>query len=438
MTSESGGTPTALTEIDAKEGEVYHTWPSFTEDGEHFIYFRSGTPDVQGIYVGSIHAKPAQQSRERILATEFAASFANGYLFFVRGNSLLAQPLDPRSLKVKGEPVPIVESLEVNWFRTGVFWPSSSGVLVYRRRNISLDLQLAWLDRQGKVLRTVGQPGRNNEISVSPDAMRAIVRDAFYNRSGDLWMVNLVNGRRTRFTFSQSDYSPAVWSPDGRDVAYAGGNLGDTIYEKASSGVGEEKVLLKEAGLRHYPTSWSRDGRFLLYTTENAPGTGADLWVLPLQGDHKPTRLLGEAFNEWAGVFSPDSRWIAYASTETSGANVFVRPFIAAGPSGVPAVGQAKWQVSKDGGNWPKWVGTEIIFNDIPSGTTEYAARVRAVGDAFESGTPERLFLGPVAGRLVRDVGPDGQRFLWAVPDVQETAEIPISVVLNWPALMKK
>jgi serine/threonine protein kinase len=435
MTSETGSAPTALTEVDAKKGELYHTWPSFTEDGEHFIYFRSGTSDVQGIYVGSIHAKPAQQPRDRILATEYAASFANGYLFFVRAGTLLAQPLDPRSLKLKGETIPVAESLEVTWFHTGVFWASSGGVLTYRRNNVSLDLQLTWLDRQGKVVRTMGQPGRNHEISLSPDATRAIVRDAFYNTLGDLWMVDLVSGRRARFTFSQSNYSPAVWSPDGSRVAYAGGNLGHTIYEKASSGVGEEKILLKEAGVRHYPTSWSRDGRFLLYTSEYTPGTGADLWVLPLEGDHKPTRLLGEAFNEWASVFSPDARWIAYASTETGGGNIFVRPFIAAGPSGVPAVGQGKWQVSKDGGNWPRWVGTEIFFNDIPSGTTEYAARVKAVGDAFEHETPERLFAGPRTGL---NVSPDGQRFLWAVPQGQQDGQVPISVVLNWPALMKK
>ena len=324
MTSESGGTPTAITEVDRSKGELYHTWPSFTEDGVHFIYFRSGTPDVEGVYVGSISDKPGKQSRERILATDVAASYANGYLFFVRANTLLAQPFDSRSLKVKGEAVPVAEALETNWFHTGVFWASSGGALAYRNRAVTGGLQLTWLDRQGKVLRTVGDAGPSAQPSLSPDGTRAVVRDAFYDSAGDLWMLDLANGRRTRFTFFQSDYSPAVWSPDGRQVAYAGGSLGDTIYTKVSSGVGDEKVLLKEPGTRHYTTSWSRDGRFLLYHTENTPATGYDLWVLPLEGDHKPVRLLGEAFNEWAGVFSPDMRWIAYSSTETGGANIYV------------------------------------------------------------------------------------------------------------------
>jgi Tol biopolymer transport system component len=210
-----------------------------------------------------------------------------------------------------------------------------------------------------------------------------------------IWKVDLANGQRTRLTFLRIDYSPAVWSPDGGLIAFAGGSLGDTIYQKASSGVGDEKVLLKEPGTRHYPTSWSRDGEFLLYHTENTPKTGYDLWVLPVRGEHKPARLLGDVFNEWAAVFSPDTRWIAYASTETGGANVYVRPFLAVGPSGAPAVGEGKWQVSKDGGNWPKWIGNEILFKDVPSGTSEFSVRVNTGGGAIESTIPQWLFMAP-------------------------------------------
>jgi len=434
---ETGGAATAITEVDASKGELYHTWPTLTEDGEHFVYFRSGPPEVEGIYVGSIDAKPAEQSRERILATEFASSYANGYLFFIRANTLLAQSLDLRGMKLTGEAVPVTDALETTWFRTGVFSVSSGGALAYRTRAASGDRQLTWLDRQGKRLSTVGQPDQNAQVSLSPDGSRAAVRDAFYDQVGDLWMVDLANGRRTRLTLLRSDYSPAVWSPDGSRIAFAGGNLGDTLYEKASSGVGDEKVLWKEPGTRHYPTSWSRDGRFLLYHTENTPKTGYDLWVLPLQGDHKPERLLGDAFNEWAGVFSPDTRWIAYASTETGG-NVYVRPFLAVGPSGVPAVGEGKWQVSKDIGNWPKWIGKEIVFNDLPSGTSEFTVQVNTSGAVFESGIPERLFTAPVAYLGDYDVSPDAQRFLWAMPQAQRTAPVAITVVLNWQEELKQ
>ena len=434
---DTGGAATAITEVDASKGELYHTWPTFTEDGEHFVYFRSGTPDVEGIYAGSLDAAPAEQSRTRILATEFPASYANGYLFFVRANTLLAQRLDLRNLTLTGEAVPVTEALETTWFRTGVFSVSSGGALAYRTDQTggsSGKLQLTWLDAQGRTLSTVGQPDRNAQVSLSPDGSRAAVRDALLGQTGDLWMVDLANGGRTRLTFRRSDWSPAVWSPDGGRIAYAGGNLGDTLYEKPSSGVGDEKVLLKAPGTRHYPTSWSSDGRFLLYHTENTPGTGYDLWVLPLQGEHKPVRLLNDVFNEWAGFFSPDARWIAYVSNEADGAHVYVRPFVAVGPSGVPALGEGRWQVSTDAGNWPKWIGEHIIFNDVPGGTSLFTVRVNTSGRVFQSGVPQRLFRIPSGDGLLFQVSPDAdaQRFLWAGPQDQRTAQAPITVVLNW------
>ena len=435
--AETGGTATAITEVDAPKREVYHTWPTFTEDGEHFVYFRSGTPDVEGIYAGSLDATPAEQSRKRILATEFAASYSNEYLFFVRANALLAQRLDLRSFTLTGEAVAVTEAVETTWFRTGVF-SVSSGALAYRTGAASGDLQLTWLDRHGTRLSTVGPPDQNAQVSVSPDGSRAAVRDASFDQPGDLWLLDLANGRRTRLTFLRTAYSRAVWSSDGRRIAFAGGNLGDALYEKASSGVGEEKVLLKQPGTRHYPTSWSRDGRFLLYHTENTPQTGYDLWVLPLQGDHGPQRLLGDAFNEWSGVFSPDMRWIAYASTETGGANVYVRPFLAVGPSGVPAVGEGKWQVGKDGGNWPKWIGKEIIFDDRPGGTSVFAVRVNPSAAVFHSEIPQRLFTLPVAGGFQFSPDANAQRFLWAAPQAQRTAQVPFTVVLNWQEELKQ
>jgi hypothetical protein len=137
-------------------------------------------------------------------------------------------------------------------------------------------------------------------------------------------------------------------------------------------------------------------------------------------------------------VFSPDTRWIAYASTETLGGNVYVRPFLAVGPSGVPAVGEGKWQVSKDAGNWPKWIGKDIIFSDIPGGTSVFTVPVNTNGAVFESGIPQRLFTAPIGGVGDLDVSPDAQRFLWAGPQAQRTAQVPITVVLNWQEELKR
>jgi Tol biopolymer transport system component/tRNA A-37 threonylcarbamoyl transferase component Bud32 len=440
--SPAGGAATAVTEVDLSLGEFVHTCPTFLPDGRHFLYFRSGPPDVEGMYVGSLDVDAGNQSRQRTLATDVPATFANGYLFFLRAGTLMAQPFDARRLELQDAPVPVAENVGITWYFTGMFSVTDDGVLVYRTASAPATFQLTWVDRQGKTLGTLGSPGTDGRVVLSPDrdGRRAVAKDAPYNVPGDLWMLDLASGRRTRFTFKKDVYSPAVWSPDGARIAYSAGRLGDTIYEKAASGLGDARVLLREPGLRHYPTSWSRDGRFLLYHTENALNTGYDLWALSVS-DRKPHLMLGEAFNEWAGVFSPDMRWIAYVSLETGAASeVYVRPFRVSGQGGQPSVGEGKWQILKDRGNWPQWrsVG-EIVFNTAPAGTAVFAAPVNTTGTAFESGVPQRLPFPPSVGvNTTPQSTPDGRRFLIEVPLDQPAARSSISVVLNWPALVKK
>jgi Tol biopolymer transport system component len=428
--SAAGGAATPVTQVDLAKGEFVHTWPTFLPDGKSFLYFRSGPPDVEGMYVGSLDVGAGNQSRQRILATGVPATFANGHLFFPRAGTLMAQPFDARRLELQDAPVPVAQGVEITWYFTGVFAVSDAGVFLYRTASPPGTFQLTWVDRQGKTLDTVGPPGTDGRVVLSPDAP--------YNVPGDLWMLDLASGSRTRFTFNKDVYSPAVWSPDGARIAYSAGRLGDTIYEKAASGAGDAQVLLSEPGLRHFPTSWSSDGRFLLYHTENAPNTGYDLWALSLS-DRKPHLMLGETFNEWTGVFSPDMHWVAYASVETGG-GVYVRPFRVSGQTGQPSLGEGKWQISKDRGNWPQWrIDREIVFNTAPTGTEVFAASVDTTGTTFESGVPQRLPFPPSTGvSSTPQSTPDGQRFLIEVPLDQRAPRTSISVVLNWPALLKR
>ncbi|HEX7779087.1 MAG TPA: hypothetical protein VF424_07620 [Vicinamibacterales bacterium] len=334
----------------------------------------------------------------------------------------------------------MAQDVRTTWYSTGVFSVSDAGVFVYKTAVAPGTFQLAWVDRQGKTLGTVGPPGTDRRVVLSPDGRHAIAKDAPYNVPGDLWMLDLASGGRTRFTFKKDVYSPAVWSHDGTRIVYSAGRLGDTIYEKAASGLGDEQVLLKEPGLRHFPTSWSRDGRFLLYHIENATNTGYDLWALSVS-DRQPHLLLGEAFNEWAGVFSPDMRWVAYVSLETGETGrVYVRPFRVSAQTGQPSFGAGKWQVSKDRANWPQWRSDrEIVFNTAPGGRAVFAAPVNPTGAAFESGVPQPLPFPPNAGvDTTPQSAPDGQRFLIEVPLNQPAAQTSISVVLNWPALVKQ
>ncbi|HKE22987.1 MAG TPA: protein kinase [Bryobacteraceae bacterium] len=439
--SQAGGSPEAITSVDTSRGELLHSQPAFLPDGKHFLYFRAGPPEVEGSYAGSLDSALGEQSRERILAGSFGASYVNGYLFFMRENTLMAQPFDVDRRQLRGEPVAVAGNVSTTWYNTGIFSVSPSGALAYRAGSRIGNRQLTWFDRQGKTQGTFGQPNGDVRISLSPDGTHGLVLDNPYGQA-DLWTLDFARGSRTRFTFSGRTpvtYGPAgVWSPDGSRIAFSTGSLLDAIYEKPSSGAGDEKELFREPNRTHFPTSWSRDGRFLLIVATNTPKTGDDVWVLPLQGDRKPVLLLGGPFNEWAATFSPDMRWIAYNSNEAGRAEVYVRPFLAEGPLGVPSLGDGKWQVSKDGGRFPRWSadGKEIFFEDTPTGTGKMAVEVKTSGAVFEYGTPHLLFRR--LGGLAWDVTPDGKRFVALAPVVQQADQVPITVVLNWQAGLKK
>jgi len=247
---------------------------------------------------------------------------------------------------------------------------------------------------------------------------------------------------RTRLTFRKSWGSHALWSPDGSQIVFSagipGGTLIDTLYEKSSSGTGDERELLKEKNANLYATSWSRDGRFLLYYF-TATKTGADLWLLPLDGDRKPVPLLGTEFNELEAAFSPDMRWIAYTSNESGRFEVYVRPFETKGPAGAPSLGQGKWQVSTGGGASPKWTGDgkQIVYEGL--NLAAMAVDVKANGAAFDAGVPQQLFQMPrIPSDFAWDMSADGKRFLIPALQGQPTGPVPINVMLNWPALLKK
>jgi serine/threonine protein kinase/Tol biopolymer transport system component len=435
--SAAGGVATDVTVVDASRAEAFHALPTFLPDGKHFLYLRGGGLEVAGIYAASIDAKPAEQSQERILATAFAAPYVDGNLFMVREGTLMVQPFDARKLQLTGDPVPVAEHIGTTG-SIGIFSVSPTGVVAYRTGTAAAagSLQPTWFDRQGKITGTFGQPGPDQGLALSPDATRAAGRDASVTARGDIWLLDFARGVRTRLTFRQTPGSFPVWSPDGKRIVFSAGELRDTIYEKAASGAGEAKELFKKPSEAQSPTSWSRDGRFLLGNNLNVPKTGSDLWVLPLDGDRKPVLLLSTEFNEQQGNFSPDMRWISYTSNESGRSEIYVRPFVSSGAS-TPALGEGKWQVSKDGGTSAKWRGDgkEIIFTGPNNAVM--AADVNVSGTAFQIGTPQKLFTAPAHRGF--DVAADGKRFLMTVsPGQDQSTQTPITVVLNWQADLKK
>jgi dipeptidyl aminopeptidase/acylaminoacyl peptidase len=151
--------------------------------------------------------------------------------------------------------------------------------------------------------------------------------------------------------------------------------------------------------------------------------------VFPLSGDRKPLPFQQTPFSETQARFSPDGRWIAFVSNESRRLEVYVAPF--PGPGG-------KVQISTAGGNEPRWRrdGKEIFY--LAAGTRLMAAAVNGQRAGFEVGEVRQLFtirLQRGAGAAY-DVSADGQKFL--VNALIDVPEVPVTLVVNWMAGLKK
>ncbi|MDQ5871124.1 MAG: hypothetical protein M3547_02840, partial [Acidobacteriota bacterium] len=312
-------------------------------------------------------------------------------------------------------------------FFTAVFSASENGTLVYQETGASTGLtQVALFDRRGTKLDTLGDPADYWDPRFSPDGRRVALG---IGDPGDIWIHDLSRGLRTRVTFAAPDDYAVIWSPDGGRVAFSSQRSGaGDIYAKAASGTGDDQLLTGSKVFK-VPTSWSPDGRFLLY---QAPGdrTRWDVWMLSLS-DGKTTPILQTEFEEVGGAVSPDGRWLAYVSNESGRFEVYVQPF--PGPGG-------KWQVSTAGGNYPVWRGDgkELFYLALDG---KFMAVEIRTGAAVESGIPKALFGVPTKGSSGRnfDVSADGQRFLVNTPvEVEKEFSPPIVLVQNWTAAMKR
>jgi Tol biopolymer transport system component len=445
--SANGGSASPLTTVDSSRKETNHAFPSFLPDGHHFIYLRlSDKPENSGVYVGSVDARPEQQDSKQLLATAYGPAYVPssdpgmGQLLFMRDGTLMAQPFDARRLELSGEPITVAEQVGA-FLYGGLFSTSANDVLVYRTGGGGGASQLTWFDRQGKVLGTAGEPGTYYTLGLSADGMRvAVSRFASPSPNLAIWVLDLSRGTSTRFTFDPSFDLDPIWSPEGSRIIFASNRNGAAdLYQKPASGVKDEELLLK-SGEDKSPTSWSRDGRFLLYTTSDPKTTEGELWVLPFEGDKKPFPFLRTEFNNEDGQFSPDGRWVAYFSDESGRNEIYVRTFSPDSTAAASDTG-GKWLISTGGGSEPRWRGDgKELYYLAPDG--KLMAVEITTNPVFRAGAPNALFQTPPQGAFTTlgyswVLTPDGKRFLFLAP-VEQTGQAPFTVVLNWQAGLKK
>jgi eukaryotic-like serine/threonine-protein kinase len=428
--SSSGGIVSQLTKPNPARQETGHAFPVFLPDGRHFLYFCwSANPTNTGIYVSSLDSKLEEHDSKLLIATMSDANYvpsidsSSGYLLFLHGNTLMAQLFDDSQLRLKGDPVPVAESVEFSL--GGRFSVSTNGTLIYRQQPV--ENQLTWIDRVGRELAVIGEPGIYQTFDLSKDAKQLVVSKAEPDGwSQNLWLIDLLRGQITRLTKEDVRHDDPRWSRDGGQVIFVSMSDSKIIFQ-LSLPTGKPMKVFELGSVYCGLDDWSPDGRYLLYH-KGEP----ELWVLPLAGNGKPMLIARSlaGFVDQAR-FSPDGRWIAYNTNESGRHEVKIVAF--------PPTDD-KWQISTAGGVQPTWRGDgcELYFLSLDG--TLMSVDVQP-GTRFQFGEPSRLFKSQLS--IIEShseqyaPAPNGKRFLFVKPTA-ESSKPPFNVILNWTALLKK
>ena len=412
----SGGVPVVAVKVNSARKETTVAWPEFLPDGRHFLYMATGQkPEDSAYRLGSLDST---ESIAIAPAQTLITYSPPGYLLFVRDKTLVAQPFDVKAGKTTGEPVPLAEHIGTNSVGLARFSVSRDGTLAYQAGEGAN--RLVWVDRTGREMDQVGDPGEYHNPDFSPSGDR-LAFDLADPRSGktDVWVRDLARGVNSRLTFGQDAFGPK-WSSDGKWIAYT---VGNDLFEKQADGRGEEKVLIKSDELK-FVCDWSRDGRFVTYASRGKE-TGWDVWTLSTSADAKPAVFRKTPFAELIGAFSPDVRFLAYQSNESGRSEIYVESFPESG---------GRWQISAAGGVEPHWRGDgKELYYRAPDQKL-MAVDVRVEGGNLQVGIPRALFAGRFDLSTARNrflPSPDGQRFLAVSPPARQSMT-PTTVVLNW------
>jgi eukaryotic-like serine/threonine-protein kinase len=420
--SAEGGEPRAVTQPTPEAND--HWSPQFLPDHSHYLIYATGT--VPGIYGGVLGAP---EPPRRIVDAQAASYVSSGHLLFVRGGTLFAQVFDPVRLALAGSPVAVAEQIVTSGVTgaTAALSVSAAGPFAYRTGPSTSRHHFVWFDRSGAPLETIpgSDFGDGFNSSLSPDASRLAI-SSFVEGTTDIWLLDMKRGVSTRLTTDPAFDLGAVWSPDGRRIAFSSNRRGPSefaLYMRATDGTGNDELLVpEELG----PDDWSPDGRFILYRIAGLKGN-TDIMALPLEGDRTPVPVVATPFNEGQAQFSPDGQWIAFQSNASGRPEIYVQPFRRPGQ---------KVRISTEGGIQARWRGDgkELFYLAPDQRLMAVPIQLDAQRNVVDVGTPVALFTTALAGPQGNAgrhymVSRDGQRFLM---DTLREVTLPITVVLNW------
>ena len=404
--SSDGGTAERLSTPDPEKGETFHSHPSVLPGGKAILFNVASAIDIA-------QTTTALLFRETGEYTVFEGSggvpryVPSGHVLYLKPGALIAQAFDIERLEFVGSPAPVTEYAMIGSDGAARhFGFSKDGTLAYvpdygaERESI----QLVWVGLDGAISQTSVLPKGYVVPRVSPDGRRVAV-STLEAVAQDIWICDLEGDDAMRLTFDPAEDWHPVWTPDGGHIVFTSSRDGIfNLYMRATDGSGSVQRLT-ESPNPQWPHTWARDGKDLVYVERSVDDTGYDIWTMPLDDTSAARPVLQTVANENNPDMSADGRWIAYQSNESGQNEIYIQPF--------PDL-TSKWQVSKSGGNQPRWSpdGTALYFRH---GIQLLKAAVQT-DPTLSIGVPEVLFendsiiLGPEARNY--DISADGTQFL--------------------------
>jgi serine/threonine-protein kinase len=430
---EGGGTPQTLTHLG--RGEATHRWPQVLPGGKAVIFTASNSnAGLENAEIQVVVLKTRVTST-LVRGGYYGRYLPSGHLVYVHQGALFGAPFDADGLKLLRAPTPLLEEVAGDsGMGGGQFDFSRTGTLVYLAGKGSAESwPIVWMDRSGKTQPLLAAPGAYYHPHISPDGRRLAL--TAMTKGQDIFVYDWRREAMTRLTFDGQSLLP-VWTPDGKHIVFRSTSGGFGFGWVPSNG-GSEPHRLLESQANVVPWSFSPDGRRLAFYEMN-PETGQDIWTLPLDTsdpDHpkpgQPEPFLRTQFDERAPMFSPDGRWIAYASNESGAQEIYVRPF-----PGPPAGPAGKWRISNGGGSWAFWSKHrhELLYETQDNHIM--AVDYTVSGDTFVPAKPrpwsDRRIFNP--GTLHLDLAPDSGRFAVIAPPETGPKEgsVHVTFLLNF------
>ncbi|MGA8263349.1 MAG: protein kinase [Ignavibacteriaceae bacterium] len=429
----SGGQPEAIVKADTSNKNQSLRWEYFLPDGDHFLYSTenstTGSSSPDAIYLSSL----SDTNSKKIISASSNCQYANGYLLFVRQGILLAQRFDPDKLEIEGEAMPITENIQYYDLRVvGTFAVSKNGKLVYLTANQE-NVSTVLLDKDGKEIKKLLDQKPMYLINFAPDVNK-LAYDLYdqNDKNISIWTYDLTRNVSTRLTFDKEPDIVPLWTKDGKSIIYSHSTNNGVFdsYIKNSDGSGDEKLLFK-SNYTKAAVDISPDGNYILYQANNSTGnaSGWDIILLDLKNPEKPVGLLTTNYNETMAKFSPNMKWIAYASDESGKKQIYVIPF---NPDNTNPNASGKWQISVDGGNIPKWMNNGKSIYILTVDNSIMAVDVNEKGSTLSPGKPYSIFKpGNTNITSLYDINKSGTEIIATVPNGNNNSA-SLTLVANW------